>query len=271
MNFVKMHGNGNDFIVIEDFDNKLVGKEADIAKKMCHRKFGIGADGILLVRKNVGCDIEMVIINSDGSYAAMCGNGIRCFAKYVYDKGIVDQRELEVLTGAGIKKIFLEVHNDKVTCIKVNMGYSDFNPKVIPTLFDEEVLEKEVNIAGNVYKINSVLMNIPHTVIFEEEETNIEEGNAIEHYEMFPERTNVNFCKTIDENTISVRTWERGAGPTLACGTGNCASAVVAHKLGYVGNKVHVIVPGGELDVHIEEDGVYMIGSAEFICEGSYF
>lgn len=271
MNFVKMHGNGNDFIVIEDLDNKLIGKEAEIAKKMCHRRFGVGADGILLVRKNNDCDVEMVIINSDGSYAAMCGNGIRCFAKYVYDKGIVDKTELDVLTGAGVKKIFLTIHNDEVTCIKVNMGYSNFEPKSIPSLFDEEVIEKEVTIGDKQYKINSLLMNIPHTVIFENDETDIEEGNAIEHYNMFPERTNVNFCKKISENTIRVRTWERGAGPTLACGTGNCASAVVAHRLGYVGNHVHVIVPGGELDVHIEDDGIYMIGSAEFICEGCYF
>ena len=143
MKFSKMHGNGNDFIVIEDLNNEHLGKEGEIAQKMCHRRFGIGADGILIVRKNENCDIEMVIINSDGSYAAMCGNGIRCFAKYVYEKGIVKKDVLDVLTGDGVKRIFLEIENDKVKTINVNMGFGDFKPKNIPALCDEEIMKKK--------------------------------------------------------------------------------------------------------------------------------
>ncbi len=270
MNFSKMHGNGNDFIVIEDLNNEYLGKEGEIAQKMCHRRFGIGADGILIVRKNENCDIEMVIINSDGSYAAMCGNGIRCFAKYVYEKGIVKKDVMNVLTGDGIKKIFLEVENDKVKAINVNMGFGSFNPKKIPALCDEEIIEKKVNIGEEEYALTSLLMGVPHTIIFEEENHDINCGKNIEKYELFPQGTNVNFCKVLDRNTMEVRTWERGAGPTLACGTGNCASVIAANKLGLVDNKVRVIVPGGELKVNIDSDGVKMIGEASFICDGTY-
>ena len=271
MNFVKMHGNGNDFIVIEDLNNGLKGQEGALAKKVCHRRYGIGADGILLVRRQ-NETIEMVIINSDGSYAAMCGNGIRCFAKYVYDNSLVKDREFNVITGAGVKKISLTVDgNNKALEIKVNMGFPEFKPESIPcTIQGEDVIEKVIKANNKEYKINSLLMNIPHTVIFEEDETLIDEGNAIEHHEVFPERTNVNFCKVLNEDTVRVRTWERGAGATLACGTGNCASAVIANKLGFVGNRVNIIVPGGKLKVYIEDDGVYMIGNAEYICKGTY-
>ena len=236
MKFSKMHGNGNDFIVIEDLNNEYLGKEGEIAQKMCHRRFGIGADGILIVRKNENCDIEMVIINSDGSYAAMCGNGIRCFAK----------------------------------SINVNMGFGDFKPKNIPALCDEEIIEKKVSVGNGNFEITSLLMGVPHTIIFEEEKYPIECGRDIEKYELFPQGTNVNFCKVIDRNTMEVRTWERGAGPTLACGTGNCASVIAANKLGLVDKEVKVIVPGGELKVNIEDDGVKMIGNASFICDGTY-
>lgn len=270
MKFSKMHGNGNDFIVIEDLNNEYLGKEEEIAQKMCHRRFGIGADGILIVRKNENCDIEMVIINSDGSYAAMCGNGIRCFAKYVYEKGIVKKDVLDVLTGDGVKRIFLEIENDKVKSINVNMGFGDFKPKNIPALCEEEIIEKKVSVGNGNFEITSLLMGVPHTIIFEEEKYPIECGRDIEKYELFPQGTNVNFCKVIDRNTMEVRTWERGAGPTLACGTGNCASVIAANKLGLVDKEVKVIVPGGELKVNIEDDGVKMIGNASFICDGTY-
>lgn len=270
MKFSKMHGNGNDFIVIEDLNNEYLGSEEEIARKMCHRRFGIGADGILIVRKNEKYDIEMVIINSDGSYAAMCGNGIRCFAKYVYEKQIVKKDTMNVLTGDGVKRIFLETDKDKVKTINVNMGFGDFNPKRIPALCDEEIIEKNVTIENKDFKITSLLMGVPHTIIFEEEKYPIEYGKNIEKYQLFQEGTNVNFCRVIDRNKIEVRTWERGAGPTLACGTGNCASVVAANKLGLVDKKVRVIVPGGELEVNIEDDGVKMIGNASFICDGTY-
>lgn len=270
MKFSKMHGNGNDFIIIEDLNNEYLGKEGEIAQKMCHRRFGIGADGILIVRKNENCDIEMVIINSDGSYAAMCGNGIRCFAKYVYEKGIVKKEIMDVLTGDGVKRILLDVQDDMVKTINVNMGFASFNPKKIPALCDEEIIEKKVSIGNKNYVLTSLLMGVPHTIIFEEEKHDIKCGEEIEKYELFPQGTNVNFCRVIDRNTIEVRTWERGAGPTLACGTGNCASVIAANRLDLVNNEVKVIVPGGKLKVNIEDDGVKMIGEASFICDGIY-
>ncbi|MPQ44636.1 diaminopimelate epimerase [Clostridium tarantellae] len=270
MNFAKMQGNGNDFIIVEDFDNKLQGKESELAKHVCHRKFGIGADGLLIVRLTDKADIEMIIINSDGSYAAMCGNGIRCFIKYAFEKKIVTKEKINVLTGAGIKTISLKTKDGKVNSISVNMGQANFNPNAIPVKSNEEIINKEILANNKVYKITSLLMNIPHTVIFEEDNTNITEGNEIEKHPLFPEKTNVNFCKVINKSIIEVRTWERGAGATLGCGTGNCASAVVCNKLGFVDNKVKVITPGGSLWVHIKGDGVYMIGDAKFICEGTY-
>lgn len=272
MQFTKMQGNGNDFIIIEDLSNKFKGKEKELALKICNRRFGIGADGILLVRKSNIFDIEMEIINSDGSYAAMCGNGIRCFAKYIYEEGIVEKEDFDILTGDGVKKVFLDIDkNNKVKMIKVNMGDYNFNPESIPALSDKEIVEKEYNINGKLYRLNSLLMTIPHTVILEEQETPIEEGEYIEKYNIFPNKTNVNFCKVLNEDSIRVRTWERGAGATLGCGTGNCAAAVVANKLGYVGEKVKVIVPGGELLVHIQNNKVSMIGDAKYICKGDYF
>ncbi|MGL5245615.1 MAG: diaminopimelate epimerase [Sarcina sp.] len=270
MNFAKMQGNGNDFIIVEDFHNKLKGKEGELAKNICDRKFGVGADGLLIVRHTEQADVEMVIINSDGSYAAMCGNGIRCFVKYIFEKDIINKTNIKVLTGAGVKNILLEVTDNEVSSISVNMGIANFDPKAIPAICDEEIIKKEIIANGKKYEITALNMNIPHTVIFEKENFQIEEGKEIEYFPLFPERTNVNFCRILNRDVIEVRTWERGAGATLGCGTGNCASVVVCNKLGYVDNKVKVITPGGSLWVDIKDDGVYMIGDAKFICEGIY-
>ncbi|MGL5615578.1 MAG: diaminopimelate epimerase [Sarcina sp.] len=268
MNFVKMHGNGNDFIVIEDLNKALEGQEAKLARKLCHRHFGIGADGILLVRNTDKADIEMVIINNDGSYAEMCGNGLRCFIKYVYERNIVRKDIINALTGDGVKKVEIKAENGVINSMKVNMGKGDFTPANIPANCNEEIVKKHININGESFEITSLLMGVPHTIIFEETETDINKGKLVEKYELFPRGTNVNFCKVENEKLLKVRTFERGVGPTLACGTGNCASALVAYKLGLVENKVKVVVPGGEIDIEIIDDIVYMIGNAEFICEG---
>lgn len=268
MKFTKMQGNGNDFIVIDDLNNELLGKESDLAKKLCHRKFGIGADGILLVRHNENTDIEMEIINSDGSYAAMCGNGIRCFAKYVYEKNIVRKPNIKIMTGDGIKEAELTIKDNKVEAIKIFMGKEDYEPKNIPAISEEDIIHKKLTIDGKDIEINSVLIGVPHTVIFEEDYMDINLGGLIEKNPIFPKGTNVNFCKIIDGEKIEVRTWERGAGPTLGCGTGNCASVIIANRLGYVGNNVTVTVPGGQIQVELKNEGVYMIGDADFICEG---
>ncbi|WP_127836372.1 diaminopimelate epimerase [Clostridium prolinivorans] len=263
MKFTKMHGNGNDFIVLEDFDNKIT-DEGNLAKKLCNRNFAIGADGILIVRKSVKADIQMVIINSDGSYAAMCGNGIRCFAKYVWEKNIVNKKEIKIETGDGIKKAYLDIKNGEVASITINMGKPSFDPNLIPAISNSEIINKKINVNNKEYIINSLLMGVPHTVIFGLfDKFCIEDGKYIEKYDIFPIGTNVNFCEIISRENIKVATWERGAGPTLACGTGSCACVVAANKLDLVDNKVLVNIPGGKLIIEITEDGVLMTGPAE--------
>ncbi|AJA47943.1 diaminopimelate epimerase [Clostridium pasteurianum DSM 525 = ATCC 6013] len=270
MNFVKMQGTGNDFVVLEDGDNKFLNRESDIAKIICDRHFGIGADGILLIRNSDVADVEMVIINSDGSYAAMCGNGIRCFAKYVYDEGVMKKQKISIKTGDGIKIAEIIDENGKAKGIKINMGSPSFISKDIPANVDKEIINYDVNINNKTYKLNSMLMGVPHTVILGKlNDFDVKEGSFIEKYkELFPEGTNVNFCEVEDRENIKVKTWERGAGATLACGTGCCASAVACNKLGFTDKKVKVSVPGGNLEVEICDEAVYMIGGAEITFRG---
>lgn len=264
MNFVKMNGNGNDFIVINDMKNELVDKECEIAKKLCDRHFGIGADGILLVRKSSASDIKMVIINSDGSYASMCGNGIRCFAKYVYDNNIIRKETINIETGDGIKYAKLEVQDGEVRRVSINMGVPSFELRDIPAIADEKIVNKKIMVCKREYTITSMLMGVPHTVVIGKlDDYKIEEGKLLEKLNIFPKGTNVNFCEVISRDKIKVKTWERGAGPTLACGTGSCASVVACKELGLTGSKVEVHVPGGILFVEITNDGVIMKGPAK--------
>lgn len=269
INFVKMHGCGNDFIILEDLDNKINNIES-LAPKLCHRHFGIGADGIILVRKSNLAHIKMEIINSDGSYAAMCGNGIRCFAKYVWEKNIVKQNNIIIETGDGIKIASLDIENEEVKGITIDMGSPEFKPDKIPVISDCDVINKTINIDGKKYNINSVLMGVPHTVIFgNHEEYNVLEGELIERFHIFPQGTNVNFVEVINRGEIKVSTWERGAGVTLACGTGSCASVVVGNRLNLLDEKVKVHVPGGILEIKIKGNKVFMKGNAEFSFEGA--
>jgi len=271
MKFTKMHGNGNDFIVIEDLDNKLI-NESSLAKRLCHRNFSIGADGILIVRRSMKADIKMTIINSDGSLANMCGNGIRCFGKYVWEHKLVDKTEsISIETDDGIKTAYLNIDNGEVKEVTINMGMPAFTPKEIPVNSDHEVLLEKVEIENKNYIINSILLGVPHTIIFGKmEDFSVEEGKNIEKNKLFPEGTNVNFCEIMNKNKIKVMTWERGAGATLACGTGSCAAVVVANKLGFVDKKVIVEIPGGTLIIELTEKGVYMTGPAVTSFIGDY-
>ncbi|MDF2504027.1 MAG: dapF [Clostridium sp.] len=165
MNFVKMQGAGNDFVVLEDKDNKFLNKESEIARIICDRHFGIGADGILLIRDSDEADVEMVIINSDGSYAAMCGNGIRCFAKYVYDEGILKSNKISIKTGDGIKIAEINGENGIAKSVRINMGLPSFKPSEIPARVKEEILNYNINVNDKNYKLNSMLMGVPHTVV----------------------------------------------------------------------------------------------------------
>lgn len=277
MKFAKMHGNGNDFIVIEDRNNNFIGYENELARKLCDRHFGVGGDGILIVRDSSIADTKMVIINADGSYASMCGNGIRCFAKYVYENSIVKKDIISIETGDGIKEARiiseLDVEDNSVKSVTINMGISSFSPWKIPARENNEIIKYKISTCEKEYCINSLLMGVPHTVIIGKlSDYNVEEGKHIEHLDLFPEGTNVNFCEIVDKNNINVKTWERGAGATLACGTGCCASVAVCYKLGLTGNSVKVQVPGGALHVKITEQGIMMTGPAvvSFIGEIEY-
>ncbi len=271
INFTKMQGTGNDFIIIEDFEGKYKDLN-ELAKKLCNRHFGIGADGILIVRKSNIADIQMIIINADGSYASMCGNGIRCFAKYVFEKKHVQVENIKIETGDGIKLANIHIKDGKAESITINMGNYNFNPNSIPALAKEEIINKKLEVNQKQYYITSMFMGVPHTIVFVKQgDYEVEEGKFIENNNLFPEKTNVNFCEIVNENRIRVKTWERGAGATLACGTGSCASVVAANKLGYIGEKATVEVPGGILSIEIVKDQVLMTGPAEVTYEGQFF
>lgn len=269
MNFTKMQGTGNDFIVIEDFQLNHLSHQHELAKKLCDRRFGIGADGVLFVRESSIAEIKMDIVNSDGSYAAMCGNGIRCFAKYVYDEGIVSKENIKIETGDGIKIAYITVKNSKAEDITIDMGNFSLEPKNIPANVEDKIINKQLIIDNKEYKITSMLMGVPHTVVIcNLNEIDVKEGKAIEKYELFPKGTNVNFCEIIDKSTVKVKTWERGAGPTLACGTGSCASVIASNLLDFTGKEVKVIVPGGEIFIKLNNDKVLMTGPAATVFKG---
>lgn len=273
MNFWKLHGVGNDFIAIDGrFDNKDSNDYSDLAKKVCHRRFGVGADGLLVVKTSDISDVEMVYYNSDGSRANMCGNGLRCFCKFVYDNNIVKDTEFSVYTLDGIKKISLNIESEKNYTIRVNMGKPNFNPKNIPVNTNKEVFIKEKLLIDNKeVEVSSILMGVPHTIVFVDElikEDIYKYGKLIEENEIFPNKTNVNFVKVDDKDNIHVYTWERGCGYTLGCGTGMTASVIVANYLGETNEIVNVKSEGGSVRIELLDD-VYMIGNAVKICEGT--
>ena len=271
MNFFKMQGAGNDFIFIEDF-NYEVKEEINLAKKLCDRHFGIGADGLVIVRKSEIANAKMVIINADGSRANMCGNAIRCFGKYVYEHKIASGDKFSVETGDGNKDIEIILEDDKVKYVRVYMGNPSYKGSDIPLNNVESLIEYEINVDNKIYNITTLLMGVPHTIIFEEDREYdvVQEGSKIEKLDLFKEGSNVNFVKIIDETHIRVNTWERGAGATLACGTGCSAAVVVAKKLGLVDKDKEIFVkaPGGELVIEVLGDDVYMKGPAEVSFEG---
>lgn len=271
MNFYKMQGAGNDFVFIEDF-NYEIKDECKLAQKLCDRHFGIGADGLVIVRKSDIANAKMVIINADGSRANMCGNAIRCFGKYVYEHKIADGTKFSVETGDGIKEIEIILEGDKIKYVRVYMGKPSYNGNDIPLKNMNSLIEHEINVENNRYVITTILLGVPHTVIFEKErEYNvIVEGSKLEKLDLFPEGSNINFVKVVDDTHIRVNTWERGAGATLACGTGCSASVVVAKRLGLVDSEKEIFVkaPGGELVIEVLGDDVYMKGPAEVVFEG---
>ncbi|MBF1342985.1 MAG: diaminopimelate epimerase [Megasphaera micronuciformis] len=276
MDFVKMHGLGNDFVFIED----KTGQDKDytaLARAMCNRHTGIGADGLIVIVDSRVADVRMRIINSDGSEAEMCGNGIRCFAKYVYDSGIIEKKRFTVETPAGIMEPEITVGADnKAKLITINMGRPSFNRSEIPMEgADGRVLNEDLCVDGENWKITSLLMGVPHTVTYVDDvdSVDIEKiGPLFEKHEAFPKHTNINFAQQMDDRTVKVRTWERGAGATLACGTGSCSVAVASFLNGRTGREVDIQLPLGTLHIEYrEEDGnVYMTGPAAVSFTGTW-
>ena len=276
MDFVKMHGLGNDFVFIED----KTGQDKDytvLARAMCNRHTGIGADGLIVIVDSRVADVRMRIINSDGSEAEMCGNGIRCFAKYVYDSGIIEKKQFTVETPAGIMEPEITVGADnKAELITINMGRPSFNRSEIPMEgTDGRVLNEDLGVDGENWKITSLLMGVPHTVTYVDDvdSVDIEKiGPLFEKHEAFPKHTNINFAQQMDDRTVKVRTWERGAGATLACGTGSCSVAVASFLNGRTGREVDIQLTLGTLHIEYrEEDGnVYMTGPAAVSFTGTW-
>lgn len=278
VDFSKMHGLGNDYIVINETIGEIIpeNRKNDVSLELCRRGFSIGADGVIFVCPSETEDIRFRIFNSDGSEAEMCGNGIRCFSKYVYDNGIIKKDIFDVETLGGTKKITLTIKNGQVSSVKVDMGTATFKPSEIPMISQkEEVLEEELNIEGKIYKINAVSVGNPHAIIFSENlnEVNLREiGPVIEAHEAFPQKTNVHFVKVLGRTEINMITWERGAGVTFACGTGATSCAISAFKLGLVDKSVLVHLPGGDLQIEVYENGDqlggYMKGDAVLVFNG---
>lgn len=275
MKFTKMQGIGNDYVYVDCFQ-ETVNNPSEVAKFVSDRHFGIGSDGLILVKPSDVADCEMDMYNLDGSQGAMCGNGIRCVAKFAYDKGIVHKKNISVATKSGIKYLELTVKNNKVSSVKVNMGSPILNAKTIPVVSEkEQVINEPLTVNGETYHITAVSMGNPHAIVYMDDVKNLniaEIGPMFENHINFPDRINTEFVKVIDRHTLQMRVWERGSGETLACGTGACAVAVASTLNGLVDKDVPVTVKllGGDLEIlwNRQENLVYMTGPATTVFEG---
>lgn len=274
MNFTKMHGIGNDYVYV-DCTKRELKKPEEIARFVSDRHFGIGSDGLILIKRSEVADFYMDMYNADGSKGEMCGNGIRCVAKYVYDYGLTDKKELTIETLAGIKELVLTIEEDKVAKVRVNMGAPILAPEKIPVLASKEPVVKEpIVVDDKEWEMTCVSVGNPHAIVFLEEPVStfpIEKvGPSFEHHKRFPNRINTEFVEVINRDRIKMRVWERGANETFACGTGACASVVAAILNGYCNKKVTVELLGGELEIEWKDadNGIYMTGSATTIFDG---
>lgn len=274
MKFTKMHGIGNDYVYVNCFQEE-VKNPAAVSKYVSDRHFGIGSDGLILIKPSNIADFKMDMYNADGSQGEMCGNGIRCVAKYVYDYGLTDKKYISVETLAGIKHLELTLENGKVSMVKVNMGSPEFSPEKIPVMAEgERAVNVPLEVKGKQYQMNCVSMGNPHCVIFMEEDVrnlNLEAmGPDFENHQRFPKRINTEFVNVIDSHNLRMRVWERGSGETLACGTGACATTVAAILNGYVQKEAVVHLLGGDLKIQWDggEAPVYMTGPAATVFDG---
>jgi diaminopimelate epimerase len=273
MKFTKMHGCGNDYVYVNCFKEK-VDNPGEVAKFISRRHFGIGSDGLILIKPSQKADFAMEMYNADGSEGKMCGNGVRCIAKYVYDNGMIDKKTIVLETKGGIKYLDVAVRDKEVTSVRVNMGEPILSPALIPVISKKDrIIGEDITIDNTLYKMTCVSMGNPHGVVFVAATNTIEIekiGPQFEHHPMFPDGINTEFVQIIDENTINMRVWERGSGETLACGTGACASVYACILNGLTKDRVKVHLLGGDLDIEYkkEENVIFMTGPATKVFDG---
>ena len=278
MKFTKMQGLGNDYVYVNCFKEKI-DNPPKVAKIVSDRHFGIGSDGLIMINPSKVADFEMEMYNADGSRGEMCGNGIRCVAKYVYDYGLTDKTHISVETLGGIKYLDLTVKDGKVALVRVDMGEPELDPEKIPIIMKgysdetDRVLNAQIKVDGKEYHMTGVSMGNPHDVVYIDnvQGLDIEKiGPKFENHERFPQRINTEFARVIDRKTVEMRVWERGSGETLACGTGACAVAVASILNGYTEREVEIRLLGGNLQIewNEEDNHVYMTGPATVVFDG---
>lgn len=273
MKFTKMHGLGNDYVYVNCFEEKIDNPPA-VARFVSDRHFGIGSDGLIMINPSKTADFEMEMYNADGSRGEMCGNGIRCVAKYVYDYGLTDKTQISVETLGGIKYLDLTVEDGKVSQVKVDMGKPELEADMIPIISErEQVIDEPIEVDGKEYHMTGVSMGNPHAVIYVDDVKGLDLekiGPKFENHERFPKRINTEFVHCIDRQTVEMRVWERGSGETLACGTGACAVAVSSILNNLTDTRVTVKLLGGDLQIEWdrEKDRVFMTGPATVVFDG---
>lgn len=273
MKFTKMEGLGNDYVYVNCFQEK-VENPSEVAIRVSDRHFGIGSDGLILIKPSEVADFCMEMYNADGTQSEMCGNGIRCVGKYVYDYGLTTKESISVETLAGIKYLDFQIENDKVAMITVNMGKPELVPEKIPVRSTKDILVKEpIEVCGKTYEMTCVSMGNPHCIVFVDDTKTFpleEVGPYFEQHEMFPNRVNAEFIQILDRKTVNMRVYERGTGETMACGTGACASTVACILNELTEDEITLHLLGGDLKVRWDrvEDTVYMTGPAKVVFDG---
>lgn len=272
--FTKMEGLGNDYVYAEEFD-KIIRNAPEIARLVSDRHFGVGSDGLILIGKSDKADFRMRMFNADGSEGEMCGNGIRCVGKYVYDHGLTAKTDVTVETLAGIRHLKLNVSGNRAQSVRVDMGQAILEPKKIP--IDDagkDFIDREIVVDGKTYRGTAVSMGNPHFVIRVDDVEKLDlaaMGPSFEHHKLFPKRVNTEFVQILSKTEVRMRVWERGSGETLACGTGACATAVACALNGWTDRNVTVHLLGGDLVIEWAEDNtVYMTGPATTVFDGEY-
>lgn len=275
MKFTKMQGCGNDYVYVDGSRERIPQEEKpQLVRRLSDRHFGIGGDGVIFINPSDEADFEMEMYNADGTRAEMCGNGIRCVGKFVYDKGLTEKNDISVISAGSVKYLSLVVKEGKVEQVKVNMGAPELKSTLVPVISENgQVIDEPICVQGKNYKMTCVSMGNPHAVVFMDgvRELDIEKiGPFFENHERFPRRTNTEFVEVIDRQTVLMRVWERGTGETLACGTGACATVVACILNGLTDETVTVKLLGGELSItwDREADLVYMTGPAVTVFEG---